>query len=234
MDTFFEFSALFHKELYLNPDRRIWVTYCLGVGGWGRGSDSTPKSDSKLWNFNFSVEKNYSSNVRLKVWKRDTDGKRVSSSLLNFWSPLNWRGRQKKKESMWVRVCWRGDSAPCLPGSQPLFQKKKITDTLLWTWEIQELGGTAHMTRLFWNSPWQLTCHIVTPAQKVRMAREKRTGHLWAGEGHRRMEEPFRAHNSGAERWGGNQGLSWSSDWVQMVQGGLCVWWWGWSEASSE
>ena len=131
---------------------------------------------------------------------------------------------EKKKESVWMRVCWRQDSAPCLPGSQPLFQKKKITDTLLWTWEIQELGGTAHMTHLFWNSPWQQTCLIVTPAQEVRTAGEKRTGHPWAGEGHHRIEEPFRAHNRGTEGWGGDRGLSWSSDWVWMVQGGLCVW----------
>lgn len=137
----------------------------------------------------------------------------VSSSLSNFWSPLKWRGRQRKRASVWVRVCWRQDSAPCLSGSQSPFQKKKITNTLLWAWEIQELGGSAHMTHLFWNSPDNRpVLLLLAPAQGLRTA-GKTAGHPWAGESRHRIEELLQSLNSGTEGHGGDWGLSWLSDW---------------------
>ena len=138
------------------------------VWGWGLGK--RVRFNPKIW---FKAMKLFITSQLKKItlqmwdWKfgKGIQMEKVSPLLCQTSEVLWTEGKtEKKKESVWMRVCWRQDSAPCLPGSQPLFQKKKITDTLLWTWEIQELGGTTHMTHLFWNSPWQQTCLIVTPA----------------------------------------------------------------------
>lgn len=177
--------------------------------------------------------------MRLKVWKRDTDGKSVSSSLSNFWSPFEMKGRQRKRESGGVRVCWRQDLHPAFRAPS-LHSRKRDHKHPTLSLGDPRVRRKRPQTHLFWNSPLTTDLSYCYSSTGARTA-GKTAGHPWAGESRHRIEELFRALNSGTEGCGGDWGLSWSSDWVQMVQGGLCVCcrggcggWRGWSEASYE
>lgn len=193
-----EFSALFHKEL--SKSRQTDISHLMsGVGGWGRGVDSAPKSDSKLLNFSFNWKKLLFKMYDWKLWKRDTDGKSVSSSGQTS-EVLEMKGKtEKERASVWVRVCWRQwlcDPAFRAPVSIP--EKEDHKHPALSLGEIQELEESAPHDPSLLEFSWQQTCLIVIPAQGLRTA-GKTAGHRWAGESRHRIEELFRALNSGTE-----------------------------------